>query len=286
MSLHIKKDLSEWRLTLREQPSAKLDLSAVTPGVLKNMSSAQIRKLPLWHGGQPVDLAEFFDVEGQRGSNCMHLVGGHSLYYRLGMAMGEGFIVLHGDSGDETGLGMTGGYLRVLGRSGHFTGAGMTGGRLLINKNCGDFAGARRHGYGEGHGAAMSGGLLAIGGDSGDYAGAGMRLGVMAIKGKAGDYCASDIRAGTIIVLNGIGAMPAIGMTRGTLLLGKRPRTLPAVFNPDGRCELVFFRLLLKTMTHHCPWLHFAGNWDMLMDRHSGDMSISGKGEVLAPVHT
>lgn len=264
------------RLTLRERPAQRVDMSPLTTDQLTGRTTAQVAAIELHSGNRSVRVDSLFDIAGTFTSD-LEIRGACVLLDRIGEGMTHGCLTVHGDVGAYAGARMQGGHLEVHGDAGAFAASGMRGGVLRVTGNAGDFLAAAIPGAHRG----MEGGVVVVGGDAGDRVGDHMRRGLVLIEGNAGDYCAARMTAGTIAVWGRVGAFPGVGMKRGTLLLQAMPEHPPATFNDCGESDHGFLTLLARS------WRPFSGKFGAVPDsrvrarRLMGDLANDGRGEIL-----
>jgi formylmethanofuran dehydrogenase subunit C len=268
--------MSPLRLTLREPPIQRVDLSPLWGDQAAGKSLADIGAIELVTGNRRVRTDQMFALEGNPGAE-IEIIGATGRLDRIGARMTTGRIIVRGDVGAYLGQDMTGGSIEIAGNAGAFAAAGMRAGRIQISGNAGDFLGAALPGDHQG----MRGGLVSVSGRAGDRAGDRMRRGVMLIAGDTGDYCASRMVAGTIAVWGRPGKAPGFAMRRGTLLLKQPPAELLPTFNPSGEFPLGVLTLLVRS------WRGLPGVFGTLSEsglrarRFMGDRANGGVGEIL-----
>jgi formylmethanofuran dehydrogenase subunit C len=268
--------MSTLRLTLRERPSQRVDLSPLTAHHLLGKSPEEVGAIELACGNRKVRVDELFTLSGGFLSE-LEIHDSCDRLDHIGEGMTHGRIVVRGDTGAYLGAGMSGGSLVVRGNTGAYTATGMRGGRIHVYGSTGDFLAAAVPG--DRHG--MQGGLVLVDGDTGDRLGDRMRRGTVLVHGNAGAYCASRMVAGTIGVWGRVGASPGLGMRRGTLLLAETPEALLPTFNDCGAYPLNFLTLLIRS------WRTLQSAFAALPDsgfrvrRFMGDLANDGRGEIL-----
>jgi formylmethanofuran dehydrogenase subunit C len=266
--------MSALRLTMRDRPAQRVDLSALTATTLAGRSLRDVGAIALPTGNRTVRVDELFTLEGTPGPD-LEILGAGGRLDRIGAAMSGGSLRVDGDAGAYLGLGMTGGAIEVTGNVGPFAGSGMAGGRIRIGGDAGDFLGAALPGDHQG----MRGGMLLVRGTAGDRAGDRMRRGTVLIEGNAGDYLASRMVAGTVGVWGSVGCSPGLAMRRGTVLLRHAPALLPT-FGDCGVHPFTILTLLARA------WRSHGGPFATLPDaalvrRLIGDRANDGRGELL-----
>src|ERR687884_588594 len=114
-------------LRLRAEPDQRLDLSAITPERLHNLSRHEIAALPIGTTRVPLRLADVFAVRlGER--DRIRFKGGSERFDRLGAGLRAGEIRVEGDVGQAAGIGMSGGRIEIEGSAGPPAGAVVGGG--------------------------------------------------------------------------------------------------------------------------------------------------------------
>jgi formylmethanofuran dehydrogenase subunit C len=267
--------MSALTFTLKETPRQRVDLSPLTPDLLKGKSRAEISAIELACGNRRLRAGELFSISGDDASSLM-IKNSCGKLDRIGQAMTAGSITIHGSAGAYIGFAMRSGIITVHGSVGAYAASGMTDGLLHIRGNADDFLAAAIPG--ERHG--MKGGMVLVAGNAGDRVGDHMRRGAVLIEGDAGDFCASRMLAGTVAVLGKVPRFAGHGMKHGTLLLNSMPAELPATFNDCGANDLNFLTLLLKS------WQTLDSKFAQLeprtrVRRYMGDLANAGKGEIL-----
>jgi formylmethanofuran dehydrogenase subunit C len=264
-----------WRLTLRERPPLPVEVGALNPEALADISAAELERMPFTLGRRSIPLAEIFRVEGRPGprlvfaGDCERLDG-------IGRNLASGEILVEGNAGHETAAGQGGGEIRIAGSVRDHAAMGMRGGVLSITGSAGAFLGAPPPGERLG----MRGGLVTIGGNAGARAGDRMRRGMILISGDAGAACGARMVAGTIAVAGRLGALPGLRMRRGTLIAAGAPGGAPDTFADTGRADLTIIRLLARKLGTAAPWIEPLLRAAPLR-RLAGDLAVDGKGEIL-----
>ena len=265
-------------LTLRAQPSARVDASPLTPERLTALNRGRVAGLPLRCGRETYAVSELFDVDGYVGDGTLTLAGDLRRFDGIGAGMTRGRLTVHGDGGDRLGAGMRGGALTVEGGVGAYAGCEMAGGVLRI---AGD-AGARLGGAWPGARVGMTGGEIVVSGGAGEEAGAGMRRGLVAVGARAGDGAGLRMLAGTVIALGGFvqGASVGQGSRRGSLVSGTalEPNPLRYAFAARYRPPALALQLRrLRALGLDVADALIGGSWA----RWSGDTTELSRGEIL-----
>jgi formylmethanofuran dehydrogenase subunit C len=268
--------MSTLRLTLREPPAQRVDLSPLTPDHLAGKSLREVAAIELGTGNRRVRVGDLFAVAGNFATQ-LEIRGACEKLDRIGAGMTHGRIVVRGHAGGYVGAGMQGGVIEVEGSVGAYAASGMRAGLLHVTRDAGDFLAAGLPGERRG----MRGGTVVVGRNAGARVGDRMRRGMVLIEGNAGDYCGSRMIAGTIAVAGGVGSFPGMGMRRGTLLLDQAPVELVATFNDCGESPNLFLTLLVRS------WRSLPGRFATLPHRrvrarrYMGDLANDGRGEIL-----
>lgn len=267
--------LDGWRLTLRARPALPVEVGALNPERLADLSAAELERMPLAVGRRTLPLAELFKIEGGPGprlvfaGECERLDG-------IGRGLAAGEIRVEADAGHEAAAGQSAGEIRIAGSVRDHAAMGMRGGVLSIAGDAGSFVGAPPPGERLG----MRGGLVTIGGDAGARVGDRMRRGMILISGNAGAACGARLVAGTIAVAGRLGPLPGLRMRRGTILAAAAAAGLPDTFAHTGHADLTIFKLLARRLGGATPWLEpllTAGP----VRRLAGDLAVDGTGEIL-----
>jgi formylmethanofuran dehydrogenase subunit C len=260
--------------TLREAPPERLDLSALTPQGLADISLKEIEQLRLGTSKRGLCVGDLFALSGDDAAGIV-FEGGSSRFDGVGTGMQNGSIRVNGDAGARAGRGMRGGRLEIEGSAGPHAGSGMRGGRLEIHGDAGDHLGGPL----AGELAGMNGGLVIVRGSAGDHAADRMRRGVAAVLKGCGDYAGARMIAGTLVVTGGVGRMPGYLMRRGSILLDRMPEGLSPSFvhcgSPDSVFAALFDRYLVAEGILENPLLGTAPG------KFGGDNAVAGTGEIL-----
>lgn len=263
-------------LTLRRNPHARIDMSALTPDRLQGLGRNAIARIRLQCGRQRVAVGELFDLAG-RDANVIEIRRSTTQLFRIGHQMRSGVLEIRGHAGDNLGERMVGGDITVRGHAGDWVGAGMSGGTITVRGNIGDRAGAAL----PGQLAGMRDGLIQVDGDAGNRVGERMRGGTIVVLGDIGTFMACRMAAGTLIVMGRSGQYAGLGMKRGTLVLGRRPRTALPGFRSAGALKMEFLRLLFKQLGTSRRALARFRSFGPEAIRMAGDLTAGGKGEIL-----
>ena len=265
-------------LTLRAQPSVRVDASPLTPELLTALNRGRVAGLRLRCGRGTVEVGDLFEIDGYVGDWSLSLAGDLRRFDGIGAGMTRGRLTVHGDCGERVGAAMSGGELTVAGGVGGYAGATMAGGVLRIGGDAGTRLGAAHPGAR----AGMTGGEIVVSGDASEEAGAGMRRGLVAIGGRAGDGAGLRMLAGTVIALGGFvdGGGVGQGNKRGTLVSGKalEPNPLRYAFATRYHPPALTLQLRrLRALGLDVADALIAGPWA----RWSGDTTELARGEIL-----
>lgn len=245
-------------LSLAHPPEHALVADCITADRFAALATREIANLPVFHGGRPARLGDFFRVSGER-SAAVRIAGNLSRIEGIGAGMGSGEIVIDGDVGRDVGL-------------------AMAGGRIDVRGAAGDNAGGARPGAARG----MSGGEIFIRGAAGADAGARMRRGVVVVTGDAGPGAGRGMIAGTVVVFGTTGASAGRFLKRGTIVaLG--PIERPATYQYACTYRPPHVQLLLRYLRSRdggglsVTDRQISGRYA----RYSGDLAELGQGEIL-----
>jgi formylmethanofuran dehydrogenase subunit C len=108
-----------------------------------------------------------------------------------------------------------------------------------------------------------------------------MRRGTVAVFGHTGDFVASRMVAGTLALAGRCGIHPGWGMRRGSIVFAGPAPVVAPTFVPLHANADVFWQLLARDLAQFGG--PFAGLAQRRVQRHAGDLSVLGKGELLIP---
>jgi formylmethanofuran dehydrogenase subunit C len=260
-------------LTLKDALAVPLEAEVLSPDVLAPLSPAAVRALPVMLGKRQHRLDDHFTVEGD-GSDEIELRGDLSKVKWVGRHMTRGRMRIVGNAGMHVGAHMSGGSIEVTGDVTDWLGAEMSGGTIHVRGNAGGQLGAAYRGSPSG----MSGGTILVEGTAGIELGARMKRGLIAVRGPAGDFAGLQMKGGTIALMRGAELRTGAWMLRGTIVSLEPLELMPTFahaceYNPSFlglyAKHLVRFGFVLPTPR--------AGSYQ----RHIGDASVPGKGEIL-----
>ncbi|MFX1599263.1 MAG: formylmethanofuran dehydrogenase subunit C, partial [Promethearchaeota archaeon] len=101
--------MGEIKLTLKKKPEFPLEAENITPDKFAGKSTAEIKKLVVYHGSEEKILGDFFSVSGSGGEvNDTKIIidGDLSNVKRIGEKMTSGEIVINGNVGMHVGNNM------------------------------------------------------------------------------------------------------------------------------------------------------------------------------------
>jgi formylmethanofuran dehydrogenase subunit C len=261
-------------LTLRETLSIPLEADCVTPDNLGDKSADDIRSQTVYWGNKKKTLGDFFEVAGEK-SDRITVVGDCQKVKLIGHKMSRGSILVKGNVGYNTGSYMTGGSIAIEGNAADYLGAMMEGGLIRITGNTGHFTG----GAYKGETVGMAGGEIVVEGNAGHETGSFMRRGLIAVGGDAGDFTGLFMLAGTIMILGKAGERPGANMKRGTIILMNQVKLLPSFYE-----NCVFTSPAVEMALGRARELGLKPPVNGSYVRHTGDVNIAGKGEILMRV--
>jgi formylmethanofuran dehydrogenase subunit C len=238
-----------------------------------DLSNAEIRSLTVYHGKRQLALSEFFDVYGERSSDLILHGSLHKVRW-IGKSMSQGSITVHGTVGMHLGAYMSGGRIEVHGNASDWIGAEMKNGFIHIHGNAGGQVGAAYRGSLRG----MKNGTIIVDGSAGLEVGMRMRRGTIVIRGPAKDFTGLQMKGGTIVLLSGAEIRTGAWMNRGTIISLKPLHMMPT-FARGASMNPGFVSLLAKYLNQHGVELPVTGTGTYRI--HSGDLSVSDKGEIL-----
>ncbi|MDI6726111.1 MAG: formylmethanofuran dehydrogenase subunit C [Smithellaceae bacterium] len=273
----VKETASENKVTLHLKRTTTIPIEAdsISPDFFVHRNRAEIEALPAFYGRRKVALGDLFTVDGER-SDSIIVEGDLSHVKKIGQGMTIGRITLSGDAGPHLGANMRGGEITVRGNANDWAGAQMQGGRIWIKGNAGHHVGAAYPG--EKHG--VNRGMIIIEGNAGRELGAGARRTLIVALGNVGEFAGANMIAGSIFVFGRLGERAGAGMKRGSIVVFGESADLLPTFRYECRFQPVFVRFYLHRLHE---WglpvpLKRAGGF---FRRYSGDMTSSGKGEIL-----
>lgn len=267
--------MSALTFTLIQAPQQRVDMSPLVCHLIAGKSKSDIAGIELQSGKRKLRVDELFSITGEDSQNIV-IKNTTEKFDFIGKELNGGRITVEGDAGAYLAIGMLAGEVTVTGNAGLYAGCEMKKGYLEICGNTGDFLGGALPGNKMG----MKGGLILVKGNAGERVGDHLRRGMILIEGDTGDYCGSRMIAGTIAVMGKTGKYPGYAMRRGTLLLWNQP-DLSASFNDCGTHTLAFLPMLFNSFKSLNSKFANAGVSFNRVRRFAGDLSETGKGEVL-----
>lgn len=263
------------RLTLRQEPPVRIAVDALIPERLAGLSTRAIAALPIQVGNRREALGDWFSIGGGGGEILFE--GPCRRLDRIGGGMTSGSIRVMGDAGAYLGMAMSGGQITVEGSCGFGAATALRGGRIAIAGHADGAIGAAR----AGERAGMGGGIVTVRGSGGTSVGDRLKRGLIVIAGDVGGGCGSRMIAGTIVVAGRLGAHPGFAMRRGSIIALGGLAGVGATFADTGRHDLIFLRLLARTL-ERMGLAELAAPLGT-MRRFIGDLAAGGKGELLFP---
>ena len=262
-------------LTLRASVSESIEVEALIPNRVADLSEAEIAALPVWAGSRQAAVGDFFTVKGERVPR-LQIEGDLRHVDGLGAGCAGGELLVHGSVGHRVGEGMTGGWIDVRGDVGDDAGVAMQGGALRVTGDAGDRLGAAASGAATG----MTGGEIVVNGSAGRDAGARVRRGLIVIGGNAGADAARAIIAGTLVVFGRTGENAGRGSKRGSIVaLGGID--VPATYEFSCTYQPAYIRLLLTYLHRRYGMGVERAVLDGSYNRYCGDNAALGRGEIL-----
>ena len=261
-------------LHLKQQPAVPLEAEVLTPDVLAERSNSEIRALTVYHGKRQLPLGEFFDIEGERSDDLVIHGQMHKVRW-IGRSMSRGSITVHGSVGMHLGAYMTGGRIEVHGNASDWIGAEMKNGFIHVHGNAGGQVGAAYRGSL----AGMKNGTIIVDGLAGVEVGMRMRRGIIVLGGQARDFAGLQMKGGTIVLMGGAEIRTGAWMNRGTII-SMKPLQLMPTFAFTANTNPVFLNVFARHMKQfgmNLPYAASEGRYQL----HSGDLSVSDKGEIL-----
>ena len=263
-------------LSLRSEPSQRLDLSKLTPDRLLKKSSKEIEAIDLATTKAAAKVGDVFRLRAGD-PHELRFEGGSKRFDFLGAKLLAGYSMhIDGDVGMGLGRQAQGGEITVSGDAGAYVASGMTGGRIEIDGDAGDFLCAPF----AGELAGMAGGRLIVRGSVGQRAGDRLRRGIIVIEGDAGADLGSRAIAGTIVLLGEAAGRLGYLNKRASLVLAQR-RDFGPTYVDCGAHHLAFAKLFARALNEDSR--RAARLLAQRLQRYAGDTAVYGKGEILTP---
>jgi formylmethanofuran dehydrogenase subunit C len=225
--------LEGWRLTLRARPALPVEVGALNPEALADISTADLERMPLALGRRTLPLAELFKIEGGPGSRLV-FAGDCERLDGIGRGLTSGLIVVEGDAGHETAAGQSSGQVQIAGSVRDHAAMGMRGGVLEIGGHAGAYLGTPPPGERLG----LRGGLVTVGGSVGERAGDRMRRGMIFVSGVPDTFAETGRGDLTIFKLLAKRLAPAAAWL-GPMLTAAPLRRLVGDLAVDGKGEIL-----------------------------------------------
>lgn len=266
--------MSTLSFSLRAAPTRPVDLSALLPGKLAQLSVGAIEGLALGDGNKAPRVGDLFSVSGTAGDSLV--IGGDSPFLDyVGAGLDQGTIRVEGRVGSYAGRGMKGGRLEIAGDAGGYLASAASGGIVHVKGSAGDFLGGARPGDRFG----MTGGTVLVDGGVGERAGERMRRGTVVARGKFGASAGSRMVGGTLWTEAGFGPRPGPLLRRGTLIGPSVDEVLPT-YEDCGRIDPVILGILSRYIAETLGPLAPKALPPMVR-KLAGDRATIGKGEIL-----
>jgi len=268
--------MSGWKLTLRREPAAPIDMAPLTPAALAGLTAAEAGALTVRVGRERVSVDTLFRL-ARSDRHDLQINRASPLMANVGAGLESGTLHVSGTVGDNAGAGMRGGRLQIRGSAGALCGAGMSGGHIEVTGDAGSHLGAGLPGSLTG----MTGGSVHVRGSAGERLGERMRRGSILVEGDVGAFCGASMIAGTIIVLGNCGRGCGVRMRRGTIIVTMKPGGLGSGFGSSGRLQLPFLRLLSRRLARVFEAVPTLKHLPAEGERIAGDFAVGGQGEIL-----
>jgi len=283
--------MADINLKLKTSPKFPLEAEAISPDNFTNKTTAEIKKLRVYHGNEEKEIGDYFDVSGEEGDlNEMKITieGDLSNIKRIGEKMTGGEIIIHGDVGMHVGSQMKGGKIVVNGNADDWAGAMLKGGELEITGNAGNYVGAAYRGFWKG----MENGIIRVKGKIGHEALTWVRGSKPGKKfptlicGSAGSFLGIHGHGGTIIVEGDCDRCIGADQVRGTIVVkGKVSRILPSYIKLGevNEIELMNGDTISGNFTEYSGDHSVAKNHSKI-DKKTGKVSNSSNGRLYVAV--
>ncbi|WP_295558490.1 formylmethanofuran dehydrogenase subunit C [uncultured Hyphomicrobium sp.] len=266
--------MSTLSFNLRTAPTEVLDLSALIPSKLAQLSLGDVARVALGSVPDAPLAGDVFDIAGTPGDTIV-ISGGSPFLDYVGAGLDGGTIMVGGPVGAYAGRGMKSGKITISGDAGAYLASTATGGLIHVKGSAGDFLGGTRPGDRFG----LLGGTVLVDGSVGQRAGERMRRGVVVAKGKFGPAAGSRMVGGTLWTEAGFGARPGPLLRRGTLIGPSVDELLPT-FADCGRVDPVILRILSRYIAETLGPLAPKA-LPATVRKLAGDRATIGKGEIL-----
>jgi formylmethanofuran dehydrogenase subunit C len=261
---------------LREAPTQRLDLSALTPDRLIGRALKEIEEIEIGTTKAGVKVGDAFKLRSGD-PRALHFEGGSKKFDFLGAKLLAGFSIrVEGDVGFGLARNAQGGEITVEGDAGPYAASGMSDGQILIKGDAGDFL----CGPLAGEIAGMAGGRVIVRGNVGARAGDRLRRGVIVVEGDAGEDFGARAIAGTLILLGSAKGRIGYLNKRASLVLAEQTDFGPTYVD-CGAHNFAFARLFSRALAEDSR--HAARLLSQKLRRYAGDTAVYGKGEILTP---
>jgi len=268
--------MSALTLTLKPEVDEAIDVSALTPTALADVTQAEIRAMRLDMAGRRIRVGDVFLVSG-RGGDTLRFADARGLLDGVAAKLDAGTIELEGGAGDGAAAEMRAGQLHITGGCGDYLAASMTGGEVFVRGTAGDHLGGALPGRTTG----MRGGVVVVTGRAGDLVANRMRRGTLVVTGDVGAFCASRMVAGTVIVGGRVGPELGYNARRGTIAVSDKDFDVPSHFRPCGELDSVFVELMKQHVKPYSPRAAKLVSRASATTLYRGDIACGGLGELL-----
>jgi len=261
---------------LRQEPTQRLDLSALTPDRLIGRTLKEIEDIEIGTTKVAVKVGDVFKLR-PGDPHALHFEGGSERFDLLGAKLLPGFsIYVEGDVGFGLGRNAKGGEISVIGDAGPYAASGMTGGRIEIDGDAGEFL----CGPLAGEIAGMAGGRVIVRGNVGARAGDRLRRGIIIIEGDAGEDFGARAIAGTLVLLGKTSGRIGYLNKRASLVMAHHADLGPTYVD-CGAHSLNFAKLYARALAEDSR--RASRLLAQKLRRYAGDTAVYGKGEILTP---
>lgn len=275
------------KIKLKKEPEYPLEAEVITPNQFAGKSTADIKKLIVYHGNEQRTLGDFFDISGNGSEvdDTKIIIGGNlSNVKRIGEKMTGGEIIINGDVGMHVGNNMSGGKILVNGNADDWAGAMLKGGELEITGDAEHYVGAAYRGFWKG----MQDGVIKVKGKIGNEALSWVNGSKPAkrfptlICGSANSFLGIHGHGGTIIVEGDCDRCAGADQVRGTIVIkGKVSRILPS-YKKIGEVKEI---KLMNDEIIKGKFIEYSGDHSVeknhsKIDKKTGEISNSSNGRL------
>lgn len=275
------------KIKLKKEPEYPLEAEVITPNQFAGKSTADIKKLIVYHGNEQRTLGDFFDISGNGSEvdDTKIIIGGNlSNVKRIGEKMTGGEIIINGDVGMHVGNNMSRGKILVNGNADDWAGAMLKGGELEITGDAEHYVGAAYRGFWKG----MQDGVIKVKGKIGNEALSWVNGSKPAkrfptlICGSANSFLGIHGHGGTIIVEGDCDRCAGADQVRGTIVIkGKVSRILPS-YKKIGEVKEI---KLMNDEIIKGKFIEYSGDHSVeknhsKIDKKTGEISNSSNGRL------